>query len=390
MKILLVGNGDRQNRGCEAITITTVSALRDAIPDAQISILSFSSDEDKFFEDALRVSVSGVMNSGYLPGWRILHNMNCLPRSMKARYDRLLPYVKELRTADLVLSLGGDNYTDDYGTPYLYWKFALWAQKYRKPFVLWGASVGPFKSDESLGLARKGLKAVSLVTAREDATIEYLRQLNYDGKMERVYDSAFLLKPREVGLPRFARNAEVVGFNLSPLYWKFSSMSKDEVLAVAKAFLYEISHIYNILLIPHVVYRDHWNNDARYMDSLADGSGDILMANPEYDCRQLKYLISQCGYLIAARTHATIAAFSQGIPTLSLGYSRKASGLNHDLFGSEEFLLDASEYSVARLREKFEFLVKHKQRCTSILREKAKVAEGMVRIGIDRALELCR
>ena len=51
---------------------------------------------------------------------------------------------------------------------------------------------------------------------------------------------------------------------------------------------------------------------------------------------QLKHLISQCRLFIGARTHATIAAYSTGIPTLVVGYSVKSRGIAMDLFGTNE------------------------------------------------------
>ena len=40
-----------------------------------------------------------------------------------------------------------------------------------------------------------------------------------------------------------------------------------------------------------------------------------------------------------ARTHATIAALSSCIPTLSFAYSIKAKGINRDIFGHEGYCL---------------------------------------------------
>ena len=37
--------------------------------------------------------------------------------------------------------------------------------------------------------------------------------------------------------------------------------------------------------------------------------------------------------MIAARTHASIAAYSTGVPTLVTGYSVKARGIAKDIFG---------------------------------------------------------
>ena len=51
---------------------------------------------------------------------------------------------------------------------------------------------------------------------------------------------------------------------------------------------------------------------------------------------QLKYIISKCECFVGARTHATIAAYSTGVPTLVVGYSVKARGIAKDLFGTEQ------------------------------------------------------
>ena len=51
---------------------------------------------------------------------------------------------------------------------------------------------------------------------------------------------------------------------------------------------------------------------------------------------ELKGYIARCRMFIGARTHSTIAAYSQCVPTLVLGYSVKSRGIARDLFGSEE------------------------------------------------------
>ena len=51
-------------------------------------------------------------------------------------------------------------------------------------------------------------------------------------------------------------------------------------------------------------------------------------------CDELKYYISKCEFLIAARTHASIAAYSTCVPTLVVGYSVKSRGIAQDLFGN--------------------------------------------------------
>lgn len=53
---------------------------------------------------------------------------------------------------------------------------------------------------------------------------------------------------------------------------------------------------------------------------------------------QRKYLISRCELLVCCRTHASIAGYSTGVPTLVMGYSVKSQGIGLDL-GMERWVI---------------------------------------------------
>ena len=114
-----------------------------------------------------------------------------------------------------------------------------------------------------------------------------------------------------------------------------------------------------VLLIPHVTGRKDSQNDYVYMKNICDKIGDkanIDIIPAEYNARQMKYAISKCRYFIGARTHSTIAALSSEIPTLSIGYSIKARGINEDIFGGLDYIIESSKLSLQILREKFDML----------------------------------
>jgi polysaccharide pyruvyl transferase WcaK-like protein len=60
---------------------------------------------------------------------------------------------------------------------------------------------------------------------------------------------------------------------------------------------------------------------------------------------QYKGYIARMRFFVGARTHATIAAYSNCVPTLVLGYSVKSKGIARDLFGEEKLVLDLGELS---------------------------------------------
>ena len=378
MKVLLVGNGPRRNRGCEAITITTVDIVSDVWPHAEIEVLSFDPASDAWYEEELGVKVSRLVDSGHRPG----------PLAMRAMrygvflkgYFPLAPFEEKLSSCDLVLSLGGDNYTDDYGGAYLFWQMARLAKRHRKPFVIWGASVGPFNSLKTLKAAKSSLKCVPMVTAREDETVNYLTSLGYGGEVVRVYDSAFSLEPRSAVMPDFGRNAEIVGFNISPIYHEYTSKTAKEVLDESRAIVIELSGYYNVLLTPHVM-AGAGNDDALYMEQLTRCSPYVRMANPAYSSMELKYLISRCSLFIGARTHATIAAFSSCVPTVSLGYSIKARGINLDLFGHDRYLVEADDYNAGTVLAAAKLAAREREEITSRHRDNTRrIQDGLQKI----------
>ena len=103
-----------------------------------------------------------------------------------------------------------------------------------------------------------------------------------------------------------------------------------------------------IALIPHVVWED--NDDRTVLRELYNefkNTGRVVLID-DCNCMQLKGYISRCRFFVGARTHATIAAYSTGVPTLVLGYSIKSRGIAKDLFGTEKNYV----ISVQDLREK--------------------------------------
>ena len=90
------------------------------------------------------------------------------------------------------------------------------------------------------------------------------------------------------------------------------------------------------------------NNDLKPLERLyndfAHSNRVVLLG--DYNCNQLKGFIARCRFFVGARTHATIAAYSSGVPTLVLGYSVKSKGIAKDLFGTyEKYVLPVQSLS---------------------------------------------
>ena len=99
-----------------------------------------------------------------------------------------------------------------------------------------------------------------------------------------------------------------------------------------------------VVLVPHVTLpeSDDWN----FMRQVVEESdlGDALcLIPPNLSAQELKWAIGQVRVFAGCRMHSTIAAFSMGVPTVSLSYSAKSIGLNREFFEHMNYVVGAGD-----------------------------------------------
>lgn len=205
-------------------------------------------------------------------------------------------------------------------------------RKYCKSSVLWGCSID---SEAITAEVREDLAGFDLITAREPITYQLLKEIN--SNTVKVADPAFLLERIDLPLPDGFQEGNTVGINVSPLIMKYGtegSLILDNYRQLIHYILKETDMC--VCLIPHVVWT--YNNDLEPIDALYREFGEFARVSRITDgnCCELKGYIARCRFFVGARTHATIAAYSTGVPTLVVGYSVKSRGIAQDLFGTDE------------------------------------------------------
>ena len=126
-----------------------------------------------------------------------------------------------------------------------------------------------------------------------------------------------------------------------------------------------------IALIPHVVKNN--NDDRAALKTLYDlfaNTGRVVMLE-DCNCMELKGFIKRCRFVITARTHASIAAYSTCVPTLVAGYSIKSKGIATDIFGTyDNYVLPVQDLkSEEALTDKFKWLMKNEDVISSHLKK---------------------
>lgn len=386
MRCILVGNDSVHNRGCEAITRSTLLMLNKEFQELKVVIASPDIAADRKAEFGSNItyipfSVREVWKRFSFPWFK--RQLVRFYSSEKSRDVEYQPILTALKESEVLFSLGGDNITMDYGYPEYFLRLNTLTKKMQKKLIIWGASIGPFPNNDLLSGIVENLSMADLITVRESLSVEYLSSIGVTKNVRRVADPAFLLPYSKISLNgHLPRDGNILGFNISPLLSRHRAKKEIDILRESFLFLKKVltETRIHVALIPHVIHRNSRNNDYVYMSSLYEelkNMGNISLIPPNYNAQQLKYVISRCRFFIGARTHATIAAFSTMVPTISIGYSLKSRGINLDIFGNDNYVLAVDNFSSAALFDKFEVLKSEENRIREILTERIPVVKQM-------------
>lgn len=331
--IFLCGHTGSINRGCEAIIRSTVEILN--YDSNLIYLATFAPSQDLKLVNELKIN---LLPYKYYP--TKLHRILCgavrkLVKTSTAGQIRYIqtPLVKKLNSDDICLIVGGDTYC--YRRPVSHIALNNYLYKHNIKNILWCCSIEKKAVTKEI---LKDLKKYSYIFAREQITYQTLLDVGIStDKLIKVCDPAFFLRTKKVPLPNGFLHGNTVGINVSPMVVnKSNPIVYESIINLIQTILDKTDM--RICLIPHVYCIKDKLQDydilIRIKNDICNNRLSIVTA--EYTCEELKYIISQCRFFVGARTHATIAAYSSGVPTLVLGYSVKSKGIATDLFGKYE------------------------------------------------------
>lgn len=334
MKYFLFNHVGSLNHGCEAIVRGTVNIISNADADAEFVLSSFNPETDKVIDEVEKRRFA-TRNLTYVEKLVAAINFKLHKSEEYALRKMYSDIVSQAQDCDVCISIGGDTYCygDNHGIQVLTREL----KKSGKKVVLWGASVG----EEDLTEQKlRSLADFDAIFTRESLTCDLLKSKNANSSIFLNPDPAFCMERDEVKAIEGFTKENTLGLNVSPLVESYN----PEITQVTKAFIRYILNntTLKILLIPHVL--EDGNNDYEYMLSFFDefkSSSRIAILPPDLNAKEYKGYIAQTRFFIGARTHATIAAYSSGVPTAVLGYSVKSRGIAKDLFGEELCVLNS-------------------------------------------------
>lgn len=330
-KIFLYNHGGSENHGCEALVRTVCELFKEE----DIILYSEMPQQDLHYGIQQFADVKSAKNAYSKLSPSFIKAYYSLKKKNDYFSIDILPYrktIKEFRTGDIEISVGGDIYCyDDY--PKYIQLHQMICQRGCKTILL-GCSLNEKLFNDPKFV--EDMKSYDYISARESLTYELLKKAGIES-IGLSPDSAFTLPKEEVQLPSNFIENNTVGINVSPLVMEREQ--EDNVLLDNYRNL--IAYILNktdyaVALIPHVIWEG--NDDRSILNKLYDEfkKSERIVVIQDCNCMQLKGYIAKCRFFVGARTHATIAAYSTEVPTLVVGYSIKSRGIAKDIFGREE------------------------------------------------------
>lgn len=331
MDVILYNHGGCQNRGCEAIVRSTSALLRARDPGARVTLCSLAPQEDGMLapDSVARVIAHGVRPLSWDRAVNAVRSRMGAPREEQIARNNM-PFLRAARRAGLCVSIGGDTYC--YGRPELLLAVNARLRAQGTPTALWGCSVEP---ELLRGEILDDMRGYRTIVCRESITFEAMRAAGLPAVLG--VDPAFFLPQERLPLPEGWREGDTVGVNVSPLILRCA----EDGAAVLGSFRALIERILRdtssaVCLVPHVTWAHDDDREAlRRLKEAFAGEPRVFLLPDGLNACQTKGYISRLRLFVGARTHATIAAYSSGVPTLTIGYSVKARGIARDLYGEE-------------------------------------------------------
>lgn len=335
------------NFGCAALAYSQINLLGSIAKKNNVDLECwiFSDDSQEVANEAGKIAGLTKVEAKYLVRFRT---------GIKGLY-RLY---KDIKACDFIIDLTfGDSFSDIYGIK----NFIIYTIPKAltilsgKRLVLGPQTIGPFYNGFVDKFGKWILKKSTVVVARDEQSKKIAERAVKKENLMITSDLAMELPYYRID-QGFDTAKTHVGINVSDLMWVINSRKSNIPLSLSyetyiRSLICEIQKKgWTIHFITHV-----FDNDATFSEyDLAtklyrEYPGTILA--PKFQNPMIaKNYMANLDVFIGSRMHATIGAFSSGVPVIPISYSRKFEGLYNTL--GYPYCIDCCKESVESALEK--------------------------------------
>lgn len=278
-------------------------------------------------------------------------------------YLRLKNIISDfINNIDLVVILGGDDFTEDYG-----WKrpivngikFNILKRKGLRVVML-GQTMGPYASFRK-PVMKYLLSKIDKIYPRDPITFSYLQKLGLEN-IDITDDLALLTLSKQQVKPR---TKEYITYCPSELIYRFSKEGNRQDFIDFNLFMIdEIMRKYptkKLVILPHVTRPETVDDSiiaSELYDLVVDKYKDrIIIEKSEMFPYEVRNYIQQSLFTISSRMHPVVSSIQCEIPAIALSYSSKYWGIIGERYGLGDYIIDVRHLTYDEMKEKFSKLL---------------------------------
>ncbi len=357
---VLLGYYGFGNMGDDALLMNVISNLRAKIPYLRIAVLS--------------------------------HNVRSMREKLKNvkadAYNRFNPFsvAKIFRNAEYLVFGGGTLLQDNTSSrSLLYYLYMIRrAKKHNMKVILYANGIGPVHKAANKRRIQKILPQVSLITARDEQSYEYIKSLYPKANIYLTADEALTIQKGEAG-ELISKELINSGFIcVSVRKWRGI---KDEEYT---GYIDTISKFCekNGLSILFIVMEKA--NDAAITEKLTHYvkvPTQVLFAGDDMSGEQLTAIMAKAVFTVSVRLHSLIFSACAGVPMIGLVYDPKVSSFMRLANSDEDYIIDVGESGKEKLGRALEKMHKsiasEKQRLEKRLEQLTAAAQNNAEIAAE-------
>lgn len=401
-KFLITDVNSSYNKGDAAIVLGILKIIRKLYPLAQITVMTPTPNEDaKYYSKYGAATHTQLYNyfgrntTKFFYMFFFLFKMSYyliwtkfkflpIPRTNKIT-------LKLYQQSNLIISCSGGRLGGKKISPIFNSLIPIYfAKKMGKKVFVCAQSIEPFKNKIVKKLTRLVLNTVNLITVREEFSYEVVKSLNMKTPCHLTADLAFLLDSDSLETGKLLLIKEGVPMNnklkigITVTEWRIPDSNSElkniqfikTIIDILERLLKEKKPI--LIFFPQVIIpkkeddRLLSNEIKNQIDSSLRENVFILRKN--YSPHQLKAMMGNMDIFIGKRLHSCIFALAMHVPSIIIGYEKKAWGIMK-MLGYQDFVVNVNSLNVQSVIETITKILNDKDQISKNLKEKIPIIQ---------------